>query len=79
MTITIMWSIWKFRNVKIFRNENFSCNKVIFRVKSMVREWNVETNFFWMRRVWNKGKKIKKTYWVRWSFPDVDYVKMMVQ
>lgn len=38
LAIAIVWSTWKSRNNKVFRNENFNTNGVLIRARSMVKE-----------------------------------------
>lgn len=38
MAVILIWNIWKLRNNKIFRDENFNINGISVRVKRMMKD-----------------------------------------
>lgn len=73
---TIIWSIWKSRNNKIFRNEEFNANGVLVRARSMIKEWKITSNLLPGDDEKGTGRRIKASFLVKWEPPPLDYVKV---
>lgn len=77
MATTIMWSIWKERNNKIFRSEEFNINGVIVKAKRMMKEWKFRSEL--TDEASSKDTKMqhkKKTRLVWWEASSINYVKI---
>lgn len=72
-----VWSILKSRNNVVFTNERFNSNEILFRVRSMVKEWKFLNELTPDEERPESEHKRKKTYFVRWESTRMGYVKII--
>lgn len=72
----MLWSIWKSRNNKVFRDMGFTVNKVLVRARRMSKERRIRNEFTLGEEGGKERKSIHKSYLVRWEPPPNNYIKI---
>lgn len=61
----------------MFINERFNSNEILFRVRSMVKEWKFLNELIFDEERFELEYKRKKIYFVRWELTRMGYVKII--
>ena len=77
--VVLLWSIWKIRNNKIFRNETSSPRLSLLRAKQASAEWRIRHKLF---QIYNpsphtySNSRSKQSRWISWSKPLGGFIKI---
>lgn len=77
--VPLLWSIWKTRNQKVFRNETSSPLITLIRAKKASAEWRIRhklTQPLFPSSNSYPSSSCRKTYWVAWRAPPGGSIKV---
>lgn len=73
----LLWSLWKTRNNVVFGDAKFNTDEVLFRARSMIKEWDFRNEL----NPDGEGddsqtRFVTKSYLVRWHSPPIGHIKI---
>lgn len=73
---SLVWSIWKSRNNKVFKDTRFNINEVLVRARTICKEWIVRNDPAMGEEEGKCRTKLLKNYLVRCEPPPEGYIKV---